>query len=419
MNAKLVYVIFLMWICVLANVSAFENNVEVDFFYSISCPHCEKERLYLDRLESQYEWLKINDFEISKNESNAKLYMKKASDCGKQASSVPATFICGEMIVGYGSDEFSGEKIREKILSCREKNRFQTSYENCTDLDKESTLIELPIFGVVDAANMSLPLFTIVLGGLDGFNPCAFFVLFFLLSLLIHAKSRFRMLLIGGIFVFFSGLIYFLFMAAWLNIFLFIGQLQIITTTAGLIALAVAIINIKDFFWFKKGVSLSISDKGKNNLFTKMRNLMKATELSSMIVGTVVLAIAANTYELLCTAGFPMVYTRVLTLNKLSNLDYYLYLGLYNIVYVLPLFTIVVFFTYTLGSRKLRKEEGRSLKLMSGNMMLFLGLMLVFRAELLNNLLAAVAVMIFSVAATVIASKLYKPKEKEGIDNAK
>ena len=234
---------------------------------------------------------------------------------------------------------------------------------------------------------------TVILGGLDSFNPCAFFVLFFLLSLLIHAKSRKRMLLIGGTFVFFSGFIYFVFMAAWLNLFLITGQLRTVTVIAGAIALTVALINIKDFFFFSKGVSLSIPEKAKPKLFERMRNLMKSTSVLSMMAGTVVLALAANAYELLCTAGFPMVFTRVLTLQKLSTAGYYLYLLLYNCIYVLPLASIVVIFTITLGARKLSEWQGRRLKLLSGLMMFFLGLILLVDPALLNNIFISIALL--------------------------
>jgi hypothetical protein len=210
------------------------------------------------------------------------------------------------------------------------------------------------------------------------------------------------MLLIGGVFVFFSGLIYFIFMAAWLNFFLYLGQLKAITLAAGLIATAVAVINIKDYFFFKEGISLSIPDSAKTSLFKRIRRLVKASELPSMIAGTVILAVAANTYELLCTAGFPMVYTRVLTLSNLTTLEYYLYLALYNLVYVLPLFTIVVLFTFTLGARKLTEEEGQILKLLSGNMMLCLGLLLIFAPQLLNNIIVAAGILAFAVGLSAL-----------------
>jgi hypothetical protein len=218
------------------------------------------------------------------------------------------------------------------------------------------------------------------------------------------------MLLIGGIFVFFSGFIYFLFMAAWLNIFKYIGELKIITVIAGLIALLVAIINIKDFFWFKAGISLSIPEQAKPSLYQRMRGLVQSTETTQLVLSTITLAIVANAYELLCTAGFPMVYTRILTLNQLSDSTYYFYLVLYNIIYVIPLLVIVLVFTYTLGSRKLAESEGRILKLASGLMMLGLGGILLFAPELLTNLFAAVSVLIAAIGITVLIAFIEKRK---------
>jgi thiol-disulfide isomerase/thioredoxin len=256
-------------------------------------------------------------------------------------------------------------------------------------LPGERTTFTIPMVGEVDPSNLSLPVFTIIIAGLDGFNPCAFFVLFLLLSILIYAHSRKIMLVIGGTFVFFSGFIYFLFMAAWLNVFLLFGQLKIMTLAAGILAVIVALINIKDFFFFEKGVSLMIPEKAKPKLFERTRNILKKGSLPSMMLGTVVLAIAANTYELLCTAGFPMVYTRALTLYNLSRLQYYLYLVFYNLIYVVPLTVIVLLFSITLGARKLTEWQGQVLKLISGLMMLSLGLVLLTKPDLLNNILVS------------------------------
>jgi hypothetical protein len=210
------------------------------------------------------------------------------------------------------------------------------------------------------------------------------------------------MLLIGGTFIFISGLIYFLFMAAWLNLFLVMGRVELITSAAGGIAIVMGAINIKDFFWFKRGVSLTISDKSKPKLFQRMRGLIRADSLATMMVGTIALAVAANTYELLCTAGFPMVFTRILTLHELSTSEYYLYLVLYNLVYVLPLTVIVLVATFTLGVSKLTERQGRSLKLLSGMMMFSLGLILLIDPGLLNNILTSISIMALALTTTFI-----------------
>src|SRR4030043_247557 len=272
---------------------------------------------------------------------------------------------------------------RAEDLECKEKNKT----------------VYIQWIGKLDASEMSLPVITFVIAGLDSFNPCAFFVLFSLLGLLIHARSRKKMFLIGSVFIFFSGFIYFLFMAAWLNLFLLMGQVAVITKIAGAIAILIAAINIKDFFAFKKGISLTIPDSAKPKLFDKMRKLIKSTSLLSILFGTAVLAIAANSYELLCTAGFPLVFTRILTLNNLSTIKYYMYLVLYNLIYIIPLAIIVFIFTITLGRKILTEWQGKGLKLVSRAMMLGLGLVLLLNPSLLNNML--ISLLLFSVALAV------------------
>jgi len=383
-----------------------EGKTVVLLFWSKTCPHCAKEKPFLQQLSSEHPQLEVRYFEVSENETNAQLYSRMAEACGQKPLGVPATFINGDMILGY--DEALGADIKGRILDCLETGdcidpmsklaQADISAGNQTCENKKT--ITVPFLGEIDPTRMSLPVFTVVIAGLDSINPCAFFVLFFLLSLLINAQSRRRMLFIGGTFVIFSAFIYFIFMAAWLNFFLIMGQLKAITLIAGAIAVIVSVINIKDFFHFKKGLSLSIPESAKPKLFARMRNLVRATELPSMLFGTVFLAVAANTYELLCTAGFPMVYTRFLTLNHLSTLDYYIYLASYNIIYVIPLFLIVLMFTLTLGSKKLTEDEGRILKLLSGLMMLFLGLILLFDPELLQNVLLAVGILALSIVIT-------------------
>jgi hypothetical protein len=275
--------------------------------------------------------------------------------------------------------------------------------------DPHAGAAELPMVGRVDLSTWSLPAVAVVLGLVDSFNPCAFFVLLFLLSMLVNARSRVRMLLIGGVFVAVSGMIYFVFMAAWLNLFLLVGQIFWFTLIAGLLAVAIGAINVKDYFWFGRGATLGIPEDARTGLFKRMRALLGAESLSSMLVGTVVLAILANSYELLCTAGLPMVFTRILTLNALPGATYYAYLALYCAVYVLPLLAIVTAFAWTLGRRKLSEYEGRVLKLLSGLMMSGLGLLLMFKPEALNSLTTTMALLGVVLATTYVLHRFARP----------
>lgn len=365
-----------------------QNAVKIYFFWGEGCPHCAHEKVFLEEIKKRHPQLIIDSFEVWRNPANARYFSQMTRSAGIKSTGVPVTFIDRRVFVGFSDREKA--EMEKTIQACLEQQCIDPSEWLTRDMKQEiEKTIELPFFGVIDQSRVSLPMITVILGGLDSFNPCAFFVLFFLLSLLVHARSRARMMLIGGTFVFFSGLIYFLFMAAWLNLFLLAGNLSGITLAAGSTGLIIAVINIKDFFFFKKGASLSIPESAKPKLFERMRNLLKSTSVVSMLTGTIVLALAANAYELLCTAGFPMVFTRILTLHNLSPATYYLYLALYNVVYIIPLSIIVTAFTITLGSRKLTEWQGRKLKLVSGLMMLFLGAVLVIKPALLNNLAAS------------------------------
>jgi glutaredoxin len=381
-----------------------EPNIHLYFYWSKKCPHCREALPFLDQLSADEPWIVLQSHELTEHPEHVREYQAMAAALGQEARSVPAFFWCGTMAVGYDDAQGMGRFLREQLKNCREYFR---RHENAEVLQPGPTApISLPFLGDVEGKQWSLPAYTIILAGLDAFNPCAFFVLLFLLSLLVHAGSRARMLTIGGIFVFFSGLLYFVFMAAWLNVFLWIGNIDLITSAAGAVAVVIAVINIKDYFWFKRGVSLSIPESAKPGLFRRMRNLVNTGNQTAMIAAAIGLAAFANLYEFLCTAGFPMVFTRILTLHELSASAYYLYLLFYNLIYVVPLLVIVILFSVTLGAKKLQEEQGRLLKLMAGMMMLGLGLVLLIDANWLNDAgiafaLLALALLVTAVVATI------------------
>lgn len=374
--------------------------VELYYFWSRYCPHCKEAKPFIESLSEKYEWLSLHSYDLVGDRGNQKRYLLMAEQLGQQANSVPAFIYCGQMMVGFDRAETTGQQLEKNLLECYR--------QHSKPLTEQPQQFNLPGLGRVHYQDFSLPVFTLIIAALDAFNPCAFFVLFFLLSLMVHHRSRIRMLTVGTTFVVCSGIMYFLFMAAWLNLFLITEELLFITATAGLIAVAFGLINIKDYFFFQRGVSLSMSNSAKNKLFARIRELSQTGSWPAMIFATLILAVAANSYELLCTAGLPMVFTRVLTLNELNVAQYYLYLIFYNIVYILPLLLIVFVFTMTLGSKKLSEQEGRLLKLLSGSMMLGLGAILLLKPEWLSNMMVSVTVIFGAILLTATVALLQK-----------
>jgi hypothetical protein len=377
-----------------------QQRVVVWYFYSDTCPHCIEAKPFVAQLDA-LEWIDLRAYEVTGNRENGLLFRDTAAAIGEQARSVPAFIFCGSMHTGFDRPETTGTVLLARMEYClADPERALAATAAGGPRPGEVMGVEVPLLGFIDPSDWGLPILTVVIAGLDAFNPCAFFVLLFLLSLMVHARSRARMLLVGGTFVLISGLIYFVFMAAWLNVFLLLGELRRVTMVAGLIAVTLAAINIKDYFWFQSGPSLSIPESKKPGIYQRMRNLVAAKSVWAMLAGTAILAIAVNSYELLCTAGLPMVYTRILTLREADTFVYYMYLLLYNIIYVIPLLIIVMLFVLRFGSRKLGESEGRLLKLMSGMMMLGLGLLMLVAPMALNNAGVAIGLLFAAILVT-------------------
>jgi len=379
-----------------------ESDITLEFFYSSAyCKDCEDVKPIVNDIEGFYNstiTIKRYPVDIGENIENFNRMMG-------YSLSYPSIVVLNnsaDKLDKFNYSEITYENINQSI-----------SYHligNYSEEPPEKNEKEVYcFFGIcIDVSELSLPVLTVTMAFLDSFNPCSFFILIFLLNLLIYVKSRKRMLLIGGIFIFFSAFIYFLLMTAILNVFLIVEQQIYITIFAGIFALGFGLLNIKDFFFSSKGPSISLSDEKKSDLFKKMRKIVNTSYIPSMIAGTVVLAIFANTYELLCSIGLPLVYTTELSSHNLDNITYYSYIFLYNIIYVIPLITILIVFVVKLGKKKLTEKQGRLLKLISGIMMFLLGLVLLISPYVLKNLFAAISIILISIISSFLISYIWR-----------
>ncbi|MDF0664726.1 MAG: NrdH-redoxin [Nitrospira sp.] len=343
-------------------------------FIRAGCPHCEAAKVFLDDLRRERPSLHIALYDIATDSAGRQRLAALAKDRGITTIGVPTFLIGTEVIVGFHSSDTTGTEIRAKLDQNAAGVISHPSVEG----------IETGWFGRLRVHELGLPLFTVLIGLLDGFNPCAMWVLLFLLSLLVNLRDRRKMALIAGIFVAVSGLFYFAFMAAWLNMFLLIGLSRAVQIGLGGIAFFMGVVNVKDFFALHRGISLSIPESAKPGLYAHIRRILQAEHLTGAIAGVIVLACLVNTIELLCTAGFPALYTQILTMQQLPTWEYYGYLGLYNLAYILDDSLMVTIAVVTLSRRKLQERAGRWLKLTGGAVMLSLGLVLILKPQWLG-----------------------------------
>jgi glutaredoxin len=352
----------------------------IDVYTRAGCPHCVEAGRFLEELVRESPGLVVVEHDVARDREALERLRELAARSGVATPGVP-TFVVGDgVIVGF-DPETTPARLRallggvaggrtEPEVCAADPSRCETALSKSADL---------PLVGRVDVDRLGLPLFTILVGLADGFNPCATWVLLFLLAMLVNLKNRSRMALIAGTFVIVSGVVYFAFMAAWLTFFMAIGVSRPVRVVLAAVALLVGTINVKDFFAWGRGPSLSIPDAAKPGLYARVRGIIHAEHLAGAMVGIVVLALLVNLVELLCTAGLPALYTAILTSQALPRWKYYAYLTLYIGAYMLDDAILVTLGVVTLGKRKLQERGGRWLKLVSGLIVLVLGMLLLLR----------------------------------------
>jgi glutaredoxin len=337
-------------------------------FVRTGCPHCADAKVFLAQLARERPSLRIVYRPIDEDPAAAEELVQVFHDLGMWPPGVPTFVIAGDVIVGFDDAEHTGAAVRDLVDA-----RLPAA-------DGIATVW----FGTLSASRLGLPLFTVALGLLDGFNPCAMWVLLFLLSLLVRLRDRRRMALIAGTFVLVSGAVYYAFMAAWLNVFLVVGMSTPLRWALAAVALVIGAFNVKDFLAWGRGYSFSIPASAKPGLYARARGVLHADALPASLAAVAALAVAVNVVELLCTAGLPALYTAVLTQHDVGASARYAYLGLYILGYVADDSIMVGTAVMALGSRKLSEHAGRRLKLLSGVVMIALGTVMLLRPEWLT-----------------------------------
>jgi len=360
--------------------------LQLEVFTRPGCSRCAAAKAWLPTLEQQHPAVEVVTLDIAGDPGSRQYLGDLVRRHGTAAASVPVFHVCNRLVVGFDRAETSGRRV-EAVLEpwtrpCPEPIGVEDDAE--TPPAESETAIELPLLGTVDARALGMPLFTLAIGLVDGFNPCAMWVLLLLLSILVNVPDRLRILAIAGTFVVVSGAAYFAFMAAWLHVFDWIGCLRPVQIALGMIAITIGIVHVKDFFPFEKGLSLSIPEAAKPGIYARMRRIVTAESLLGAILGAFMLAVLVNIVELLCTAGLPALYTHVLSLQGYSTPVRYGYLGLYIAAYMFDDALMVAGVVATLSRFKLQETGGRWLKLVSGVVILLLGGVMLFRPEWLG-----------------------------------
>lgn len=376
-------------------VSAKEVNLYL--FHGDGCPHCAKEREYLKEIEKEYDDVNIHLYEVWYDTDNQELMAKVKKELNSSTNYVPLTIIGDKYTVGFNDN--TKLMIKNNIEKCLKEdcedvvgNVLAGKTANETTIkkevkepkkDKEDSIKDLPILGKVDVKKVSLPIMAAVIGLVDGFNPCAMWVLVFLISMLLGTKDRKKMWILGLTFLFTSAFIYLLFMVAWLNVAIKMNTVIWLRITIAIIAIIAAFINLKSFYKsLKKDTGCEVVDsKKRKNIIEKIKKFTLEKSLILGLLGVMTLAVSVNFIELACSAGLPLLFTQILALNNLSKLSYMIYILIYIFFFLIDDIIVFVIAMFTLKITGISNKYSKYSHLIGGIIMLLIGLLMIIKPE--------------------------------------
>lgn len=397
MKKKLLYIFILLSVLFIPSVINAEEEVNLYLFHSQDCSHCRAEREWLDSIKDEYEYLNIYEYEVTRNAENSELLKNVKSRLCSDTKYVPVTVIGETYFVGWNADNQSKilneiknydqsqrDIVNEVINGIDGENVCDVISQNPSEDPKGDSQFTLPILGNVDAKKVSLPLVAAIIGFVDGFNPCAMWVLIFLISMLMGMKNKKRMWTLGLTFLISSALVYLLFMLAWLNIAISLNEIVWIRLLVAIVALIGAVVNLKSFYKSvkEKDSGCEVVDNSKRKkLMNKIKQFTSEKSFWLAMIGVIALAFSVNLIELACSAGLPLIFTQILALNNLGGVEYFIYILIYILFFLMDDIIIYIIAMATLEITGISTKYTKYSHLIGGIIMLIIGVLMIFKPE--------------------------------------
>jgi thiol-disulfide isomerase/thioredoxin len=408
-----------------------EEPTVVYFFYGEGCPHCAQAEPFLDDLAGRHPGLEVKRYEVWHDEANRQRLGEMAAGYRIEPTGVPVILIGQHAWIGFRRGATESEII-SRLETCLADGCADPATVQLPAAGSETpatcgstpsgepvpcavdaggatsaaqSSIAVPGLGDVELADKSLWVSTLIIAFVDGVNPCSLWVLTVLIAMSLRHGSRRRTLLVGGTFITVTALVYALFILGLFSVLTVVGFAPWIRGAVAAVALAMALISIKDYFWFKRGVSLTIADDKKPGIYGRMRRVLTMSDSVPALVGsTAVLAAGVSLVEFGCTAGFPVLWTNLLSAQGAGVATFFTLLLVYMLIYQLDELVIFLTAVFTLRATKLQERQGRVLKLVGGMLMLALAVVMLVNPEVMSTVTGSLTV--FAVAGVTAAAVL-------------
>ena len=395
---KIITFLFLCFLFIPCSVFAEEKDVTLYFFHGDGCPHCAEEELFLDAIDDKYPELSIVRYEVWYDEENSELLSKVQQSFELTRLGVPTTVIGDTVITGYGTSTGSKieraiqyymendyvdqvENIKNGTFEKKEEKEEDDSFEKQEAESDEAMTIEVPLLGNVNLKKVSLTSAAVLIGFIDGFNPCAMWVLLFLISILIGMKDRKRMWILGLAFLLTSAIFYLFIMLSWVSIVVKVSTIIWVRNLIAIIALIGGFWNLRSYYKSQDSGCEVVNDKKRKSILKKIRKFTSEKNFLLAIIGVMGLAVSVNFVELACSAGLPFVFTELLALNQVSSFTRFIYTLLYILFFLIDDFIIFFIAMFTMKITGISTKYNKYSHLLGGIIMLLVGALLLFKPE--------------------------------------
>ena len=370
------------------------DPVEVILFWGEGCPHCETEREFLAELASEFPDLVVREYEVWSNPANRQLFVETAAAVGVDARAVPTTFIGEQVWIGFSSS--TGDEIRAVVDAALRGEVIEAS---------DARMVDVPIIGEIDLGGRSMLVSTVIIGFVDGVNPCSLWVLSVLLALVLHSGSRTRVAIVGAVFLTVTSAMYGLYIAGAYTALSYAQFLPWIQRSVALVAVVFGLLQLKDGFGIAGGPSLGVSSGARPGMYERMRSLAVVDRpIRTLLGATVVLAVGVSLLETPCTLGLPILWTNLLAQNDVAFAGAAVLFVVYLAMFLLDELIVFVTVIATMRALKIQEHHGRALKIVSGMVMITLAVALIARPEAMTTI--GGTLIVFGIAALLAAGAI-------------
>ena len=381
------YIIFLFFLLIIPLYSAKAKDVTIHFFHSNTCPHCKSEKKFLESLDN----VNIKYYEVSEY---YKLYELVNDKLNIKTTGVPVTIIGSNYTIGYSDDikyqiedmidAYSNTDYCDSVDLIKDGKDIDKCLNKNKNIYNKSDIRSVSILGKTFRFNIkkvSLPLISIIIGFIDGFNPCAMWVLIFLISMLFNMKDKKKMWILGITFLATSSIVYLIFMMGILKIVNSFNN--IFKYLIALVALIGGILNIRSFVKsLNKNIGCQVTNKNqKKKIIDKIKNIVNEKNFLIAMIGIMLLAVSVNLVELACSAGLPTLFVEILSINNIKGVSSYIYMLLYILLFMIDDIVIFVIAMVTLKVTGISNKYTKYSHLIGGIIMLLIGILMIFKVD--------------------------------------